>query len=143
VSSGSVTIPGHLVPYLRVGLKREIGSRLAILQAEINTELDPETYNLALARLQCATALLDQIGLENRTDEPDAEVDLSSSSHLLLRALETQHRIEVQRLEDAAADGIHLPQRDVPELGALVSLVRQKASARSMHRPWMHSRGDG
>ncbi len=143
MNSRSVTIPGPLVPYLRAGLKREISSRLAILQGEIDTDLDPETYSAALARLWPATAVFELIGLEDQSDQPDVEVDLSSSARLLLKALETQHRIEVQRLQDAAADGVHLPQREVPELGALVSLIRQKTCARSPHRPGMRRKGDG
>lgn len=143
MSARSVTIPGKLVPYLRAGLKHEIGLRLVILQVEIETELDPETYYAALTRLQSAAALFDLIGLENRSDQPDVEVDLGSSARLLLKALETQHRIEVQRLQDAAADGVQLPQRDVPELGALVSLIRQRTCAPSPHRFAMRRRGDG
>ncbi len=143
VTSRSVTVSGQLVPYLRAGLKREIGSRLAILQAEIETELDPKTYSAALERLQSATALFDLIGLEYRSDQPDLEVDLRRPAPLLLKALETQHRIEVQRLQDAAADGVHLPQCDVPELGALVLLIRQKTGAQSLHRLGMRRRGDG
>jgi hypothetical protein len=87
--------------------------------------------------------LFDQIGLENRSDQPDLEVDLRRPAPLLLKVLETQHRIEVQRLQDAAADGVHLPQRDVPELGALVSLIRQKTCTQSPHRLGMRRRGDG
>ena len=125
----SVTIPGPLVTYLRAGLKREISSRLAILQGEIDTDLDPETYSAALARLWPATALFELIGLEDQFDQPDVEVDLGSSARLLLKVLETQHRIEVQRLQDAVADGIHLPEGDVPDLGALVALIRQRTCA--------------
>jgi hypothetical protein len=146
VRSGSVTIPGHLVPYLRVAIKREISFHLAILQAEIDTELDPETYTEALGRLQSATALFDLIGLETRSDQTDVDLDLTSSARLLLKVLDTQHRIEVQRLEDAAAGDIHphLPRRGVAELGVLVSLVRQYVAAQSSFRPWMQrSRTDG
>jgi hypothetical protein len=126
VTSPIVTIPGPLVIYLRAGLKREISSRLAILQGEIDTELDPETYSAALARLWPATALFELVGLVERPDQPEVEVDLGSSARLLLKALETQHRIEVQRLQDAVVDGIHLPEGDVPDLGALVILIRQR-----------------
>jgi hypothetical protein len=118
------------VPYLRAGLKREISSRLAILQDEIDTDLDPETYSAALARLWPATALFELIGLQNQIDEPDVEVDLGgSSARLLLKALEDQHRIEVQRVQDAVADGFHIPEGDVPALGVLVALIRQRACA--------------
>jgi hypothetical protein len=126
VTSPSITIPGPLVPYLRAGLKREISSRLAILQGEIDTELDPETYSAALARLWPATAMFELIGLQDQSEQPDVEVDLGSSARLLLKALEDQHRIEVQRLQDAVADGFHLPEGDVPDLGALVTLIRQQ-----------------
>ncbi len=129
MTSPSIIIPGPLVSYLRAGLKREISSRLAILQVEIDTELDPETYSAALARLWPATALFELIGLQDRSNQPDVEVDLGSSARLLLKALESQHRIEVQRLQDAVADGIQLPEGHVPVLGALVSLVRKESGA--------------
>lgn len=144
MSSCSVTIPGPLVPYLRAGVKREIGSRLATLQAEIETEFDSETYSAALARLHSATALFDEIGLENESDQPDVEVDLSRWPRLLLKALEGQYRIGVLRdLQEAAAEDIDLPpQRYVVDLGALVSLIRQKTC--SPERSGMRRRrGDG
>jgi hypothetical protein len=145
MTSGSVTIPGPLVSYLRAGLRHEIGSRLASLQAEIDTELDPETYSAALERLQSATELFDQIGLENRPDQPDVDVDLSRWARLLLKALEAQYRLAVLRgLQDAAADDIHLPpQRCVMELSALVSLLRQKTCDPAPRRRVTRRRGDG
>ncbi len=145
VSSRSVAIPGPLVPYVRAGVKREIDSRLATLQGEIETEFDPETYSAALARLYSATALLDEIGLENRSDQADVEVDLKRWARLLLKALEAQYRVAVLRgLQDVAAEDIHLPpQRYVVELGALVSLVRQETCDAGAHGPEMRRRGDG
>jgi hypothetical protein len=145
MTSGSVTIPGPLVSYLRAGLRHEIGSRLASLQAEIDTELDPETYSAALERLQSATELFDRIGLENRPDQPDVDIDLSRWARLLLKALEAQYRLAVLRgLQDTAAEDIHLPpQRCVMELSALVSLLRQKTCDPAPRRPVTRRRGDG
>ena len=137
VTPSSITIPGPLVRYVRAGVKREIGSRLAILQDEIDRDLDPETYSAALARLWPATELLDLIGLEDRPNQLDIEVDLTTSARLLLKVLEIQHRIEVQRLQDAIVDGIHLPEKDVADLGALVSFIRRNANGRSSCGPWL------
>lgn len=130
MTSPGFTIPGPLVPYLRAGVKHEIGSRLANLQGELDADFDPETYSAALVRLHAATALFDHIGLENRSDQPDVEVDLGCWARLVLKALEAQYRIAVLReLQDAPAEEIHLPLRCTAELGALVSLARQKTRA--------------
>jgi hypothetical protein len=126
VTGTAVIVSGPLVRYLRSGLKRELSASLAVLTVAIETTLDPEAYRAAAKRFDDARALFELIGIADRPDQPDIEIDLASSPRLLLRALESQHTLERQRLEDAAFDGIQLPERDVPALAVLVSDIRAK-----------------
>jgi hypothetical protein len=135
VTALSVTVPAPLVPYLRAGLKREIRSRLSVLEDELGRDLDPETYSAALSRLWPATALFNLVGLENRPDQLDIEVDLGGSGRLLLKVLDTQHRLEVQRLQNAIADGVELLGDDVVDLGTLVSFIRRSTGVPSPDGP--------
>lgn len=121
-----VIISASLVRYFRRGLRRELGASIASLAVIVDTTLDPEAYQAALARFDEARALFEIVGVLDRADQLDLEVDLDRSPHLVLRALESQHKIERMRLEDAAAVGTRLPKCHVPALNRLVSDVRAK-----------------
>jgi hypothetical protein len=102
-----------------------LSASLAILAVTIETTLDAEAYHAAVKQFDDARALFEQIGITDRPDQPDIELDLAAP-RLLLRALETQHTRERYRLEDAAFDGIRMPERDIPALGQLVSDIQAK-----------------
>jgi hypothetical protein len=126
---GNVTIAGKLVRFLRSGVKRELSANVAILQVELDTDLDPETYYGALARFDAARELLDVIGVSDVPEPQDVELDLGRWPQLVFEALKSQHEAEITRLEDARASGVDLPTRDVPALGCLVADVRKKVGA--------------
>jgi len=124
-----VTITGKLVRFLRSGVKRELGASVAVLQIELDTNIDRETYYGALARFDAARTLLDAIGVSDKPEPQDVELDLGRWPRLVLKALESQYDAELVRLEDAHAGGFDLPTRDVPALGCLVADIREKVGA--------------
>lgn len=126
---GNVTIAGKLVRFLRSGVKREFSASVAILQIQLDTNIDPETYCDALALFDAARTLLDAIGVSDEPEPQDVELDLGRWPQLVLKALESQHEAELTRLEDARASGVDLPTRDVPALGCLVADVRKRVGA--------------
>lgn len=128
-AEGNVTIAGKLVRFLRSGVKRELGASVAILQIEVDTNIDPKTYYDALARFDAARTLLDAIGVSDEPEPQDVELDLGRWPRLVLKALESQHDAELIRLEDAHAGGFDLPTREVPALGCLVADIRKKVDA--------------
>lgn len=150
-----MTIAGKLVRFLRSGVQRELGASIAILQIELDTTIDPETYYGALARFDAARTLLDAIGVSDEPEPQDVELDLGHWPQLVLKALESQLDAELVRLEDARAGGYDLPTRDVPALECLVADVRKKVDApprrghqqpvleRQLARRRARSRGDG
>jgi hypothetical protein len=131
---GTVTVAGRLVRHLRTGVRRELSASLAMLLVEVDTHLDPDTYFRALHRFESARALFDAIGVSDRPDQPDVDLDLDLWPRLILKALESQHDLEVMRLQDAAAAGHTLPVRDVPALRSLVADIREKTGAPPRHR---------
>jgi hypothetical protein len=133
----SVRIEGKLVRFLRSGVKLELGTSAAIIEAQTAAEahLKPDTYHRALARFDAARTLLDEIGVSDEREPQDIELDLERWPQLLLKALESQLDQELIRLEDAHADGIDLPPRDLQALGCLVDDIRSKAGAPATHEP--------
>lgn len=154
----SVRIEGKLVRFLRNGVKQELGTSAAIIEAQTAAEahLKPDTYHRALARFDAARTLLDEIGLSDELQPQDVELDLERWPQLLLKALESQLDQELIRLEDAHADGIDLPPRDLQAHRCLVDDIREKTGAparqapaqsrqrrQPARRPPRRSRGDG
>ena len=127
--SGNVTIPGKLVPFLRAGVKRELAANLELLAIHLDTTIDPAPYYAVLARFDAARTLLDAISVSDDPKQPDVELDLGRWPQLVLTALESQHRDELIRLEQAAADEFDLPMRDVSALGRLVGEIRTQVMA--------------
>lgn len=128
-AGGNVRIAGKLVRFLRNGVKQELSASVAILQIELDTTIDPDTYYSTLARFDAARTLLDTIGVSDEPEPQDVELDLGRWPQLLLKALESQHETELMRLQDAHATGVDLPTRDVPALGCLVADIRKKVGA--------------
>jgi hypothetical protein len=115
------------VRYLRRRVKQELAAIVTILQIELDTVLDPETYCSALARFEEGRTLFDAIGL---TDEPEPaalQLDLACWPRLVLKTLQSEYDAEVMRLQDSAAEGRELPLGDVPALGSLLAEVREKS----------------
>jgi hypothetical protein len=134
MNPGEIAIDGGLVRYLRRGVKRELGANLAILQVEVDTCLDPRIWREALARFDDARAMFELIGIADDPEQPDLSLDLGRWPRLTLRVLESEHRAEVMRLEDARHEGFDLPARDVPVLGELIAEIRKKTGTSRRHR---------
>jgi hypothetical protein len=151
VTPSRVRIAGSIVRYLRNGLKRELSTTLEILTIELDTTLDPDIYNNALARFYDAQALFETVGLTEDPERADLVLDLGRWGRLVLKLLELEYDAELKRLENATADGVELPLRDVPALRRLVTDIRETLRAPSRRdQPWKHvarrlrrSRGDG
>ena len=126
------TVPAKVVAYLRSGVKSELAAQLAMLAIELEgRDVDEKKYHVALGRFDAARALFDTIGPVERDAAPqDLEFDLTTSGDLLLKVLTAQHRREVQRLEDAFADGITLSVRDVPALETVRDELRRQLGVR-------------
>jgi hypothetical protein len=128
VNEDPVTIPAELLRYLRLGLQRQLSARVDTLAVALEGRIDEPRYREALYDFDDARSLLDAIGVGGHDRQDDVELDLSESGELVLKALESQHRFEVTRLEDAAAHGVPIPEREVPQLGRLVADVRKRVS---------------
>jgi len=97
------------------------------LSVVLEGRIDEPRYRDALGGFDAARALLDEIGVSDEHAHDDVELDLGGESgELVLKSLETQHRAEVTRLQDAAAHGVQIPEREVPELGRLLTEVRRR-----------------
>jgi hypothetical protein len=134
---GLVRIEGKLVRFLRSGVKLELGTSAAIIEAQAtaDTHLKPKTYHRALARFDAARTLLEEIGVSDELQPQDIALGLERWPRLLLKALESQLDQELIRLEDAHADGIDLPPRDLQALGCLVDDIRKKTGAPARQAP--------
>jgi hypothetical protein len=134
---GVVTIAGKLVRFLRSGVKLELGTSAAMIEAQTaaDAHLKPKSYYRALARFDAARTLLEEIGVSDELEPQDVELDLPRWPRLLLKALESQLDQELIRLEGAHAEGIDLPPRDLRALGCLVADIRRKAGAPATHEP--------
>lgn len=121
-----ITIPAVLVRYLRLGLQSQLSARVDMLAVVLEGRVDEPSYREALYGFDDARSLLDTIGVGEHEGQDDVELDLSESGELVLKALESQHRFEVMRLEDAAAHGVPIPEREVPALGRLLADVRKR-----------------
>jgi hypothetical protein len=144
-------IAGSLVPYLRNGLKRELSTTLEILTIELDTTLDPDTYNNALARFYDAQTLFEAVGMTEEPEPADLVLDIGRWGRLALRLLALEYDAELQRLQNATADRVELPLRDVPALRRLVADMRETLGAppkpdqawRQIARRLKRSRGEG
>jgi hypothetical protein len=149
VTPSRVRIAGSLVRYLRNGVKRELSTTLEILTIQLDTTLDPETYNNALARFYDAQALFEAVGVAEDPEPADLVLDLARWGRLTLKLLEFEYDVELTRLQNATADGVELPLRDVPALRELVTDIRKAApsrgsqSWRQIARRLQRGRGDG
>lgn len=130
ISPGTMqTIEARLVRYLRQGVKHEINANAWDLQAQTETTIDPPTLCSVLACFDDSRSLFEFVGFVDETDQADLLVDLSRWPTLVLRVLKSQHDAEVRRLQDAAVGNFMLPLRDVPALGALISLIQEKTGS--------------
>jgi len=152
VTPSRVRIAGSLVRYLRKGVKEELSATLVILTIQLDTTLDPATYRNTLARLYDAQALFEVVGMTEDPEPADLVLDLGRWGRLALKLLEFEYDAELKRLQNATADEVELPLRDVPALRRLVADMRETLGAVSSkpHRPWRQiarrlgrSKGDG
>ncbi|HEV3071789.1 MAG TPA: hypothetical protein VGY76_10250 [Solirubrobacteraceae bacterium] len=124
-----VLVAAGLIRPLRLGLRREIGYAallIARLMLEIEDEPSSDEYEQALEVFNAAQSMWSD--LRPRSDQPpaDIELDLGANAPLVLKALEGQHRDEIERLQEA---GLYGPNRDaareeVKALGDLVKAVK-------------------
>jgi len=114
----TISVPAALIPYVRSGLIAEFGSALDVLEAALAMdEVDAERWRTGLAQFDCARELLDRVGVTAGSGDSDFYLELTSRSGRLLRdALRAIYNLEVQRLADAASDGVPLPLREIPTL---------------------------
>jgi hypothetical protein len=137
VNPGQARVPGEMVRYVRKGVKREFGASLVVLGIEVETTVDLETCEAALDRFEAVRTLLWEIGLADDPQQPDFEFDLLGRwGMLVLKSLESVHAAELMRLQDAATDGIDLPQRDIEALGSLIADLRSKIDPASRSTRW-------
>lgn len=123
----TVTIPPKVVRYMRRGAQDELSHSLAIYEIVIHSSsVDPRMYEAAGARLDDAKSLFEAIGVAADPKQGAVVLNLDRWPRLLLRVLEEQHDAEIRRLQDAAADGIDLPLREVPVLWVLAADIRKK-----------------
>jgi hypothetical protein len=76
VTPSRVRIAGSRVGYLRSGVKRELSTTLEILTIELDTTLDPDIYNNALARFYDTQALFEVVGMTGESQPADFILDL-------------------------------------------------------------------
>jgi hypothetical protein len=126
---GNVTVAAGLVRHLRNAVTRELSTALEILAIQLDTTLDPATYNDALARFHDAQALFDAIGMTEEPQPADLLLDLDRWPRLLLKLLEREHDAELQRLQDATTEGFAPPIRDLPALRSLTTDLREQLGA--------------
>jgi hypothetical protein len=138
MNPGSVTIPPSLVKYLRRGVKRELSATLVILAIQVDTVLDPNTYHKAVVRFNETQALFEAIGLTDELQPPaNLTLDLDCWPRLVLRALESQYAIELMRRQDAVAEGVELPMRDLPALKTLIADIRKMVGVPRQQQPYL------
>jgi hypothetical protein len=112
---------------VRRGTQDELSHSLAIYEIVIHSRsVDPKMYEAAAARLDDAKSLFEAIGVSTDPKHGAVALNLDRWPRLLLRVVEEQHDAEIRRLQDAAADGIDLPLRDVPVLLVISADIRKK-----------------
>jgi hypothetical protein len=127
-----LTIPAALVGYLRRGLLRELDAAADLLRFELERDpIEAKTYRQAFASIITAGKLLELIGVTDDAAQQDAELDLSGSAAMILRALQAQYDVEIIRLQDAESSGLMPPLRDIPALGDCIVAVKQEIDARA------------
>jgi hypothetical protein len=90
-------------------------------------EVDIDTWRAGLAQLDCARALLDEIGVTAGSDAFDLNLELTPRlGRLLVDALRAVYDTEVQRLADAAADHVYIPLREIPTLRNFIVDTEQR-----------------
>lgn len=127
-------IAAPLVRHLRSGVRRELGNTISMMQVQVDGTIDPDIWQQALERFDCARSLLETIGVLDDPEQHDIVVDLRRWPRLLLKVLENQHQNEIRRLRDSEAEGFAPSLRDVPELGLLVEEVRKRTGAAPKRR---------
>ena len=129
MSLGDVTIKAALVPYLRKGVKEQMSAAIAVLDIELRTVLDPETYDGALTRFHEASELLDTIGTTDEPPSGDLQLDLDRWPRLLQKVLESEYDAEAMHLQDLGHEGFTMPLHEIPALRSLVSAIRNRLGA--------------
>ncbi|HUB74840.1 MAG TPA: hypothetical protein VL979_12500 [Solirubrobacteraceae bacterium] len=93
-------------------------------------EIDSQRWRAGLAQLDCARELLDAVGIGAARQRLDLELELTPRlARVLLDASRAVYEVECRRLADAAADGVHLPQRSTPALRSFIVDIEQRAGA--------------
>lgn len=122
----STAVPATLHPYVRSGVIAEARSAVDLLSDELERDaIDPQARSEAFEYFDATRALLDTIELALAPGQQWFTLDLRRSPQLVLDALRSIHRTEVQRLQNAAADRRHIPPGEVEALGDLVATVEQ------------------
>lgn len=125
-----VVIDARLVSYLRRGLRFELGDaaeRIATIMLVLEDEPTPNAAERSHAILEAARTLRREISLRGSGPQEDIELDLSASAQLVLRALDREHSIGVDCLQERAAYGLDSGPHgeEVQALGQLVTVVKR------------------
>ena len=127
VNGDTVTIPVNLVLYLRRGVKEEVKERNEELVTELGKDsIDEVTVQVALGDFDVTRDLFDEIGGTSEPGTEDIDVSRDRYGWLVLRAMESQYRLEARRLQDARHDGIEPEEGDVPALRTFVIQLRHQ-----------------
>jgi hypothetical protein len=138
--TGAITVPAGLVQYLRRGLLFNLGlaaEQLSFLS--MRAKVGDGDYRMALQALDVARLLLDKIGVSESGAQGDIEVDRAEDLVLVFKILKSQHLTQVQRLQDAAAEGLALPSDSIQALGMLVVALEERLD-RSVHHGRVRAR---
>jgi hypothetical protein len=125
-SEDSITIPAHLVKYLRCGIINHLKWCIAVLDTRLSDDIDERALQLAFAELSDTWQLFDTAGATTISSTEDLVLPAKRWDLRIVRALEAQYASERTRIEDARAQGFPIPARDVPELHRFVVDLRRR-----------------
>ena len=124
-----VVIQPGLMAYLRRGIVRmisEVALEISVITDQ-GSELDVQAFLAKTRRLDTLRVLLNKAGITAHGTRP-APQSLTEADHpeLALKALETEYRMQLSRVEDAETTGFNATTRYMAELGELVSALRER-----------------
>jgi len=122
-------VSSGLVGYLRRGIRFQFGfaaERLATCLLEF--EDDPaDEYERSLRIFQTALALYSEINAAGDPPPSNIEIDVASNALFVLKALECQYQVELDRLQEAGLYGPNsdAAREDIRALEDLVMIVKK------------------
>jgi hypothetical protein len=132
-SPSSITVTKVFVPYFRSAIIAEFGTAIDVLGNALETEVvDLERWYAGVAQLDCARALLDSVGIcSGPAGDSDVVLDVTPAhaARMIVEALQVVYTSELQRFTSASADRVHLPLRDIPELGRFADRTERRLTS--------------